>query len=95
MKKIIICICLSVGLSSCSIYRTYKRPDVSVVDSLYHQPALSADTTASIADLSWKELFTDSQLQSLIEKGLCNNSDLGIARLADRIVRIEDGKIVE
>ena len=81
MKKIIICICLSVGLSSCSIYRTYKRPDVSVVDSLYHQPALSADTTASIADLSWKELFTDSQLQSLIEKGLCNNSDLGIARL--------------
>ena len=81
MKKVIICICLSVGLSSCSIYRTYKRPDVSVVDSLYHQPALSADTTASIADLSWKELFTDSQLQSLIEKGLCNNSDLGIARL--------------
>ena len=69
------------GLSSCSIYRTYKRPDVAVVDSLYRQPALSADTTVSIADLSWKELFTDPQLQNLIETGLRNNSDLGIARL--------------
>lgn len=54
---------------------------MAVVDSLYRQSALSADTTASIADLSWKELFTDPQLQSLIETGLCNNSDLGIARL--------------
>lgn len=69
------------GLSSCSVYRTYKRPDVAVIDSLYRQPVLSADTAVSIADLSWKELFTDPQLQNLIETGLRNNSDLGIARL--------------
>lgn len=69
------------GLSSCSVYRTYKRPDVAVFDSLYRQPVLSADTAVSIADLSWKELFTDPQLQNLIETGLRNNSDLGIARL--------------
>lgn len=54
---------------------------MAVIDSLYRQPVLSADTAVSIADLSWKELFTDPQLQNLIETGLRNNSDLGIARL--------------
>jgi len=81
MKKIIICICLSVVLGGCSVYRTYKRPDVAVIDSLYRQQISPADSVASIADLSWKELFTDPHLQKLIETGLCNNSDLGIARL--------------
>ena len=81
MKKIIICICLSVVLGGCSVYRPYKRPDVAVVDSLYRRQVPPADSAASIADLSWKELFTDPQLQKLIETGLCNNSDLGIARL--------------
>ncbi len=81
MKKIIIYICLSVVLGGCSIYRSYKRPDVAVVDSLYRRQISPADSAASIADLSWKELFTDPQLQKLIERGLRNNSDLGIARL--------------
>ena len=81
MKKIIIYICLSVVLGGCSIYRPYKRPDVAVVDSLYRRQISPADSAASIADLSWKELFTDPQLQKLIERGLRNNSDLGIARL--------------
>ena len=73
--------CLSVVLGGCSVYRTYKRPDVAVIDSLYRQQISPADSVASIADLSWKELFTDPHLQKLIETGLCNNSDLGIARL--------------
>ena len=73
--------CLLTGLSSCSVYRTYERPDVAVIDSLYRQPVVAADTAVSIAGLSWKELFTDAQLQKLIETGLGNNSDLGIARL--------------
>ena len=36
---------------------------------------------ASIASLSWKELFSDPQLQQLIETGIANNTDLNIARL--------------
>lgn len=39
-----------------------------------------ADTT-SLADLTWRELFTDSRLQRLIDSGIMNNSDLQIARL--------------
>lgn len=83
MKKLIILYCISawVGLGACSVYKSYERPDMPVVDSLYRQAAaISADTT-SIASLSWRELFTDSKLQALIETGLQNNTDLNIARL--------------
>ena len=83
MKKLIILYCISawVGLGACSVYKSYERPDMPVVDSLYRQAAaISADTT-SIASLSWRELFTDPKLQALIETGLQNNTDLNIARL--------------
>ena len=68
-------------LTDCHIYRAYERPEsVNVSDSLYRQPVAGEDT-ASLASLSWKELFTDPQLQQLIETGLNNNTDLSIARL--------------
>lgn len=80
MKKILLCLFLIVELSGCYIYRAYERPDVAVADSLYRHSVLSTDT-ASLASLSWRELFTDLQLQQLIETGLRNNTDLNIARL--------------
>lgn len=79
MKKTIIGLSLLVGLAGCQ-YRTYERPEMPQTDSLYLRSTLSADTT-SIADLSWKELFTDPLLQELIETGIENNTDLNIARL--------------
>ena len=83
MKRIIIGLLLLTGLSGCHIYRTYERPELSGVDSLYRVPAMTEDTM-SLADLSWKELFTDTVLQQLIEKGIANNTDLNIARLKVR-----------
>ncbi len=80
MKKLIIYMFLSAGLCSCSIYRTYKRPDMPVVDSLYRHTTTLEDS-ATLAQLSWQELFSDPNLQKLIETGLANNSDLNIARL--------------
>ena len=80
MKRIIIGLLLLTGLSGCHIYRTYERPELSGVDSLYRVPAMTEDTM-SLADFSWKELFTDTVLQQLIEKGIANNTDLNIARL--------------
>lgn len=80
-KKIVIAILFAFPLSGCHIYRAYERPESVVVsDSLYREPVAGADTV-SLASLSWKELFTDPQLQMLIETGLANNTDLGIARL--------------
>ena len=55
-------------LSSCGIYTTYERPSDINTDGLYGQDlneeAVAVDT-ASIASLSWRELFTDSHLQTI------------------------------
>ena len=81
MKRLILIVSLfaGLGMSSCRVYRVYQRPDLRAIDSLYRQP-LPADT-ASLADLSWRELFTDPLLQQLIDSGLMHNSDLRIAQL--------------
>ena len=81
MKKQIITLSVAaLLLSSCGIYTQYERPEVKT-DGLYGQDALSgqsveAQDTASIASLSWRELFSDPQLQSLIEQALAGNTDL-------------------
>lgn len=83
MKKILIPILLLltiVSMNSCALYKEYERPDIAFVDSLYNRIP-TADDYESIASLTWKELFTDSILHDLIEKGLENNTDLEIARL--------------
>jgi NodT family efflux transporter outer membrane factor (OMF) lipoprotein len=71
----------AVLVSSCGIYTNYERPEDSLpaTDSLYRE-VQTGDTT-SIADLSWRELFTDPYLVKWIEKGLENNTDMQTARL--------------
>ena len=70
------------GMSSCQVYKAYERPEVKV-DSLYRDVGVmqQADTTSCLANLSWREVFTDTSLQRLIEEGLANNMDLKTARL--------------
>ena len=83
MRKILIPIILLltiVAMNSCALYKDYERPEIDFVDSLYNRiPA--ADDYESIASLTWKELFSDTLLQNLIELGLENNTNLEIARL--------------
>lgn len=66
-------------LSGCSVYRKYPRT-AEVDRNLYGNEYSSEDTT-SIATLSWKELFTDTCLQRLIDTALVRNTDLRTARL--------------
>lgn len=83
MKKILIPILLLltiVSMNSCALYKEYERPEIDFVDSLYNRIP-TADDYESIASLTWKELFADTLLHSLIELGLENNTDLEIARL--------------
>jgi len=61
--------------NSCGIYTSYKRPDKLPVEGLYRD-SLQQDDTTSIASLSWRQLFTDSDLVNLIEEGLKNNTNL-------------------
>lgn len=83
MKKIHI---LSAGIllltmSSCGIYTNYLRSESLPIDSLYRDMPESVQDTASLASLSWRELFTDPCLVKWIETGLEQNTDLQTARL--------------
>ena len=79
MKRIIISTLILAVLSGCSVYRKYPRT-AEVDRNLYGKEHSSEDST-SIATLSWKELFTDTCLQRLIDTALVRNTDLGTARL--------------
>lgn len=78
MKRLFIYIMSAIILSGCSVYRKYDLPDISVPDS--YRNVETTDTT-SLATLSWRELFADSRLQSLIDTAIVNNTDLAVARL--------------
>lgn len=66
-------------LSGCGIYKNYQ-PVTSVPDNLFREEVAESDT-ASIGSLDWRELFTDPQLQVLVEEGLENNTDFRTAHL--------------
>jgi outer membrane protein, multidrug efflux system len=63
--------------SSCKITKAYQRPS-SMADSNLFREGFTSDTT-TIAQISWKQLFTDTSLQALIDEGIQNNLDLKIA----------------
>lgn len=79
MKNLIITTFLaSLLLTGCGIYKPYSRPEVET-DALYRD--IPVKDTVSIASLSWRELFTDTALQKLIDDALAQNTDLQIAYL--------------
>jgi len=84
MKKIMI-LCTAALFTACGIYKPYSRPEDIRTDGLYGD--VETTDTASLADLTWQEVFTDPQLQELIRLGLANNTDLLAAQL-----RVEEAK---
>ena len=59
--------------------RSYSRPEVQT-EGLYRDLEETRDT-ASIATLGWRNLFSDKNLQALIEKGLERNTNLRVAHI--------------
>lgn len=78
-NKTIIVLAAALMLNSCGIYKKYTRPDLRT-DNLYGVEYSTQDT-ASFADMNWRELFSDSHLQRLIDTALSKNTDLRIAHL--------------
>ena len=81
MKKtnIIIIAFAALLLTGCkSLYGNYERPDVKtsgiVRDPVDDKAALAG--SSDFGNLPWRSVFTDPQLQTLIEKALENNPDL-------------------
>ena len=67
-------------LSGCGLYKKYERPEVDtkglVRDTVSVTDTLAVADTASFGNLPWRSVFTDPQLQTLIQQGLDNNPDL-------------------
>ena len=77
-KPLVFLLLVTVLLNSCKIRQDYERPKDIVEEKLYRTDLLPKDST-SIAQLSWKEIFTDAVLQKHISKALENNLDIRIA----------------
>ena len=80
MKKLMIMMSAALLLTSCGLYNKYERPDVDtkglVRDTVSLTDTLAVADTTSFGNLPWRSLFTDPQLQTLIQQGLDNNPDL-------------------
>ena len=66
------------SLQSCFVAKNYVRPD-NVVESKQFRTDNLPEDSLSMANVSWKQLFTDPILQEYIEEGLANNMDIRIA----------------
>ena len=68
-------------ISSCGLYQKYERPDVNTTGLIRDNVSLT-DTLKAPADsitfgcLPWRSVFTDPQLQKLIQQALDNNPDM-------------------
>lgn len=86
MKNLLIIAACSLTLASCGLYNKYQRPDNVITTGLVRDVVSPTDTLAvntddNFGNLPWREVFTDPQLQSLIEKALAQNTDLANAAL--------------
>ena len=80
IKSIIIVGLAATVLTGCkSLYGKYERPDVKtagIVRNPVGEGSIAETDTTSFGNLPWRQLFTDPQLQTIIEHALANNTDL-------------------
>lgn len=86
MKKTILIIASVCLMTSCGVYRKYERPEIQT-DGLFQNNTVTDTTT--MANVPWRELFTDTCLQHLISVALEHNTDLQVAHL-----KVEEAKAV-
>ena len=81
MRKVFLSFAACLMFTGCGLYNKYEQKAEAPADVFGTiQDATAGD--ASLAELSWREFFTDPLLQQLIEQVLANNTDLNSARIA-------------
>ena len=81
LNNIFIAAAVSLMLTGCGLYNKYEQKTETPADAFGTIQNASASET-SIAQMSWREFFTDPLLQQLIDQVLANNTDLNSARIA-------------
>ena len=83
IKNIIAVAVVGFMLTGCGIYNKYENKVQTPADAFgSDQSVQKAVGESTIAQMSWREFFTDPLLQQLIEQVLANNTDLNSARIA-------------
>lgn len=78
INKTLIVVVMATTLQSCFVAKEYSRPELEETEHLYRTDNLPQDSL-SMADVSWKDMFTDQYLKQYIEEGLQNNLDIRVA----------------
>ena len=73
----------SLMLTGCGLYNKYEKAVEDPADAFGNNLISDVSTEGeSLAQMSWREFFTDPNLQTLIDQVLANNTDLNSARIA-------------
>ncbi len=75
-NKLILVVILATLTSSCIAVKKFKSEDLPVHNTLRDTTVLVKD---SIQNFSWKDIFVDTTLQTLIEEAIVGNEDIQIA----------------
>ena len=82
MKKVILFFAVGFLFTGCGLYNNYEKTVQEPEGVFGATPDItSATSETSIAEMSWREFFSDPLLQQLIEQALANNTDLNSARI--------------
>lgn len=68
-------------LGSCGIYKKYETPTSTPLTKDYAEAIQQGPDSAAFGNLSWRDVFTDPKLATLIEAALQNNTNLRNAQL--------------
>ncbi len=71
---------IAATMSSCHIYKKFDLPKEGIAGEVAEAQKAEYDSTA-LGNISWEEMFTDPQLQALIQIALDQNANLENARL--------------
>ena len=83
LSNIFIATAVGFMLTGCGLYDKYEQKVEAPADAFGKTLISDVSTEGeSLAQMSWREFFTDPNLQQLIEQVLANNTDLNSARIA-------------
>lgn len=68
-------------MTSCGIYKKYELPKDEPIVADYAKALAEQQDSTALGNLPWQQVFTDPQLQALINRALENNVDLANAKL--------------
>ena len=82
LSNIFIVAAVSLMLTGCGLYNKYEKTVEESADVFGNDQGIKAAMgETSIAEMSWREFFTDPLLQQLIEQAWANNTDMATARI--------------